>query len=120
MPNVLAVKKRQSFEVFLGRRAVARLTWEKIIANEHAEQDKVIHDVLQAEWEGQRSALKFQFQVIAHKPGRQQHMKIATTLVSMGKFALMVGISASSGRSVVTSKCMKASLAAQHTQFEIE
>ena len=45
------------------------LTWQEVIANEHAEQDKVVHNMLQTESEWQGKTLKLQLQVVPHKPG---------------------------------------------------
>ena len=45
------------------------LTWQEVIADEHAEQDKVVHDMLQTEREWQGKTLEFQLQVVPHKPG---------------------------------------------------
>lgn len=47
------------------------LTWKKIVADEHAEQYKVVHDMLQTEREWQRRVLEFQLQIVSHKPGTQ-------------------------------------------------
>ena len=44
-------------------------TWKEVIANEHAEQDKVVHNMLQTEREWQGKTAKFQLQVVPHKPG---------------------------------------------------
>ena len=61
------------------------LTWKEIIADEHAEQYKVVHDMLQAEREWQRGVLEFQLQIVSHKPGTQhaydQYLIVFTTMI---------------------------------------
>ena len=47
------------------------LTWKEIVADEHAEQYKVVHNMLQTEREWQRGVLELQLQIVSHKPGTQ-------------------------------------------------
>lgn len=44
------------------------LTWQEVIADEHAEEHKVIHNALHIEGKWQRRLLEFQLEVIPHQP----------------------------------------------------
>ena len=48
------------------------LTWKKIIANQHAEQYKIVDDMFQTEGEWKSCVLEFQLHIIPHKPAEQE------------------------------------------------
>lgn len=48
--------------------SLAKHTWQEVVANEHAEKDKVVHDALQVVPERRRAALELQAQVVPQQP----------------------------------------------------
>jgi len=57
---------------YVKRGGEGALTWKKIIANQHAEQNKIVDDMFQTEGEWESCVLEFQLQIIPHKPAEQK------------------------------------------------
>ena len=47
-------------------------TGQEVVADEHAEEDKVVDDALHVEREGRRHRLELQLQVVPHQPEQAQ------------------------------------------------
>ena len=49
--------------------AALKLTWQEVIASQHAEHDKVVYDALHRKRERQGQAPELQLQILPHQPG---------------------------------------------------
>ena len=60
---------------------LAMHTWQKIIPDEHAEQDKVINDALHVEGKWQHIVSELQLQVLSQKPNLEQDETLLTRVL---------------------------------------